>query len=115
MNILGMLFYKFNTLKTATIRKYLTTIVHSNGGRLAEDVRVSHPENIYIGRNSFVNGGQLLAGNSSAIKIGRDCMISYNVHLRIDYHNYENMETPMRYQGRSEKDITINCWIGFGA
>lgn len=44
-------------------------------------------------------------------------MISYNVHIRTDTHNYYNKNIPMIYQGHFEKDIVIgdDVWIGFGA
>lgn len=73
--------------------------------------------NISIGENSFVNGGQLAAGPNSKIIIGNNVMISYGVHIRTQYHNYKNRDIPMCKQGMSEKDIIIedNCWIGHSA
>ena len=44
-------------------------------------------------------------------------MISYNVHLRTDYHNYLETTAPMHEQGMSEADIIVgdDVWIGAGA
>lgn len=87
------------------------------GGRICGKTEVDFPENIYIGKGSFVNGGQLFAGKNSKIVIGDDCMISYNVHIRTTYHYYHDRDVPMKEQGMGEKDIIIgnNVWIGHSA
>lgn len=86
-------------------------------GRICGECEVENPHNIYIGENSFVNGGQLFAGKKSKIVIGNDCMISYNVHLRTTYHNFKDRSLPMWKQGMREADIIIedNVWIGHSA
>ena len=89
----------------------------NNGGVLYGNCTVVHPENIYIGRNSYINGGYICASDSAKIVIGDDCLISFNVHLRTDMHNYMDRETLIRDQGFTHKDIIIgnDVWIGFGA
>lgn len=67
---------------------------------------------------SFVNpGGIIYASRNAKIHIGNNCMISYNVHIRTDYHVYQNPQLPMKEQGMKEKDIYIgdDVWVGCGA
>lgn len=87
------------------------------GGKVSGEVSLSYMNNISIGDNSFVNGGQLIAGPNSKIIIGKNVMISYDVHIRTTFHNYRNRNIPMCEQGMAEKDIIIedNCWIGHSA
>ena len=75
-----------------------------------------YPQNIFIGENSYINGGFIKAGKNSKIVIGDDCLISYNVHLRTDMHNFELKDVLIREQGTKEKDIIIgnDVWIGYG-
>ena len=76
-----------------------------------------NPQNISIGSNTYVNGGFLIAGANSRIRIGQDCLISYNVHCRTDSHNFRSKDQLIRSQGHSEADISIgnDVWVGFGA
>lgn len=64
-----------------------------------------------------MNGGMLCASEHAKIVIGRDCMISYAVHMRTDMHRYDSVGIPMKDQGCVEKDIIIgdDVWIGYGA
>lgn len=79
--------------------------------------KIMYPENIILGKNSYINGGYVLAGLNSKIIIGNNCLISYEVHLRTTMHNYNNKNILILDQGNTEKDIIIedDCWIGFGA
>jgi len=85
--------------------------------RVRPEVRVLNPHNISIGDNTYVNGGYLMAGPNSKIRIGSNCLISYEVHLRSESHNYLSKHQLIRHQGNSESDIVIgdDVWIGFGA
>lgn len=58
-----------------------------------------------------------MAGANSRIEIGRDCLISYDVHCRTDSHNFRSKDQLIRSQGHSEADIQIgnDVWVGFGA
>lgn len=80
-------------------------------------VSIVNPQNVFIGNNSYVNGGELFAGSKSKITIGNDCLISYYVHIRCVSHNIDSQDMLIREQGHWEGDITIgnNCWIGYGA
>lgn len=44
-------------------------------------------------------------------------MISYNVHMRTDMHNYLDKNELIKNQGYREEDIIIgdDVWIGYGA
>lgn len=70
-----------------------------------------------LGKNSFVNGGMLVASENASITIGQNCMISYNVHMRTDMHRHDRADIPMNQQGNDEADIVIgdDVWIGYGA
>lgn len=94
-----------------------TNSVHNNGGTLSGSCDLSFPENIYIGQNSYINGGSITASPNAKIVIGENCMISYSVHLRTDMHVYADPSIPMRLQGHTERDIIIqdDVWIGYGA
>lgn len=91
--------------------------IHNAGSIIGAECCLAHPENIYIGKNSYINGGYIVASPHAKIIIGDDCLISYQVHMRTDMHNYFDRSTLIREQGHSEKDIIIgnDVWIGFGA
>ena len=115
--LLGALAHRFS----CAMRKYRcwrnSNIVHNEGGRISGECEVGYPENIHIGKNSYMNGGVLQASPNAKIMIGEDCLISYNVHIRTDVHNYLEKDTLIREQGHSEADICIgnDVWIGYGA
>lgn len=113
MKTIGYIVYNLKLFFNQAIGKYLTEMINGKGV-VSGNTELAHPENIFIGKNSFVNGGQLFAGGGSKIIIGDDCTISYNVHIRTDYHNYKDRNRPMISQGMNEADIVIedNCWIG---
>lgn len=95
-----------------------TTSVHAGDGSvLGPEVVLQYPKNIYVGKNSYINGGQIIASPNADIVIGDNCLISYNVHLRTDMHLYRNKKLLIRDQGSEEKTIRIgnDVWIGYGA
>lgn len=85
--------------------------------RINLGVSINKPENMYIGNNTYINGGIFSISDNAKIIIGNDCLISYNVHFRTDMHNYEDKNKLIRKQGVREKNIIIedDCWVGFGA
>lgn len=107
--------YRLELLKGA----YNSALVNNPTGSAYVSGRVllEYPDHIKIGRNSYVNGGQLCASKNAFITIGNDCLISYNVHLRTDMHLYKMRMLPIREQGYKEADIVIgnDVWIGYGA
>jgi acetyltransferase-like isoleucine patch superfamily enzyme len=97
----------------------LNETLRSNGsaGRITARVELRHPENVFIGERSYVNGGMLAASENAKIVIGKDCMLSYGVHLRTDMHHHDHTDIPMNQQGHDEADIVIgdDVWVGYGA
>ena len=75
-----------------------------------------YPQNISIGEGTYINGGHIIASRNAHIQIGKNCLISYNVHIRTDMHNYSKCNVLINEQGNSEKSIVIgdDVWIGFG-
>lgn len=98
---------------------YNSSAVNNLAGNafISGKVKLRYPEHIMIGSNSYVNGGQLIASPNAYIKIGKNCLISYNVHLRTDMHFYKDRKVLIREQGNKEADIIIgdDVWIGYGA
>lgn len=91
--------------------------VVNHGGKISGKCTVVLPRNIEIGKDSYVNSGYLIASENARIKIGDNCLLSYNIHIRTDMHNYADINCPINKQGFSERDIIIkdDVWIGFGA
>ena len=77
---------------------------------------IKNKRNVYIGENTYINGGYIFAGENSKIIIGKNCLISYNIHFRTKYHLINDLDTLINQQGHAEKDIIIgdNVLIGFG-
>ena len=87
------------------------------GAEIGYRTNLSCPRNIYIGKRSYINGGFICASPNAKIVIGDNCLISYNVHMRTDMHNYNDPNQLINEQGHTERDIIIgnDVWIGFGA
>ena len=102
--------------RKSKIKKYKKLIKKSNY-ELGDKVEIVNPQNITIGVNSYINGGNLIASPNAHIIIGDNCLISYNVHIRTDMHNYSNKNELINKQGHREADIVIedDVWIGYGA
>ncbi|TMU84149.1 CatB-related O-acetyltransferase [Bacillus sp. BHET2] len=99
--------------------QYNTQLINKEGSEarwVGPYTVIANPENIRVGRNTYINGGYLLAGKTSRISIGESCLISYNVHLRTDMHKFLDKEIEIINQGDLEKNIVIgnDVWIGFG-
>lgn len=85
--------------------------------RIGDNTVIMNGENIYIGKNTYINSGFFKASKNSKIVIGDNCLISYNVHMRTDTHNYIKRDVNIKDQGHNEKNIIIgnDVWIGYGA
>lgn len=83
---------------------------------LGADVNIAFPENVSIGKGTYINGGDILASPNARISIGENCLISYFVHMRTDEHNFKNSAIKISEQGHSESNIEIgnDVWIGYG-
>lgn len=100
------------------VSAYLYSLVKNQGGGfIAPRTVLLHPENIYLGKNSYINGGMIAASAEARIVIGDNCMISYDVHLRVDSHRHDRVDVPMIGQGHIHQDIVVgdDVWIGYGA
>ena len=65
--------------------------------------------NVKIGKNTYINAySHIISGPNSYVKIGENCAISYNVHIRSKTHDVEDIHNVI------EKDIVIgnHVWIG---
>ena len=56
-------------------------------------------------------------GSAGGIEIGNDVIMGQNVRFHSENHNYQDLTTPIRLQGVTNKGIRIgnDCWIGSGA
>lgn len=102
-----------NSLRINEYKKMIT----GKNYRLGYEVYMQHPENIQIGNETYINSGLIYASPNAYIKIGDNCLISYNVHIRTDSHNYKKRDEYIKKQGHCEKSIVIgnDVWIGYGA
>lgn len=83
--------------------------------RLGGAVYCNYPQNIKIGKGTYINGGELCASQNAKIIIGDNCLISYMFFARTDVHNYSKKDCLINQQGNTEKDIIIgnDVWIGY--
>ena len=120
MCFVGFILYEITRLYRVSLREYKTYLLKKNNPNInyiGYSTKISNIANIYIGKNTYINGGELLPARDSKIFIGDNCMISYDVIIRTDMHNHNDLFTPMINQDISVKDIIIgnNVWIGYGA
>ncbi|MDD3002699.1 MAG: acyltransferase [Candidatus Shapirobacteria bacterium] len=68
--------------------------------------------NIFIGKNTYFNSGQIITGKNSKIIIGNWCAIGYDVKILSITHDVHNPTG--KNKKILESDITIgnNVWIG---
>jgi maltose O-acetyltransferase len=72
--------------------------------------------NVSIGEGTYMNSGQIFAGENSQVRIGKFCAIGYDVHIKARSHD-PSKPTRTSWQDthrRIEADITIGdfVWIG---
>lgn len=96
------------------------SVNHTSGGvtsKISGNVKLSNAKNIFVGHNSYINGGFIYASPNARIVIGDNCLISYSVHIRTMTHNYYSKNELINEQGHTEKSIIIgnDVWIGYGA
>lgn len=98
--------------------RYLKSLHIGKNSLISGETDFGFPNNIYIGDNSYINaGGVFAASKNASITIGNNCLISYNVFMRTDSHNYLDKNELINKQGMNEKSIVIgdDVWIGYGA
>lgn len=117
MGLLGRIVLLLESLadkhRISSYRKY----IKGTNYRLGHKVYVAYPSQITIGSGSYINGGYIIASPNAKISIGKNCLLSYNIHIRTDMHNYKSADCLINKQGSTERDIIIedDVWIGFGA
>ena len=80
-------------------------------------INLRYPHNIYIDHDAVIGEyAFLVASPNATIRIGHDTLLAPNVHINTTRHNYDNIGIPIRLQGSTEEDITIeaDCWLGTG-
>lgn len=104
-------------IKNYQLKQKLKKINYGENVHFGYDIVFAYPENIFIENNSYINGGWLFAGPNSKIIIGKNTLISWNVHIRTTTHNYKYKSQLIIEQGHKESNIIIgnDVWIGFGA
>ena len=116
--ILGRIFIAIRSRIEHMMTVYNSSVIKNPTGSatVSGKVFLQYPEHISIGSCSYVNGGQLIASPNAYIKIGCNCLLSYNVHIRTDMHLYREAGIPIKEQGYREADIIIedDVWVGYG-
>jgi acetyltransferase-like isoleucine patch superfamily enzyme len=120
ISLFGRFLYNIERICKYSVAAYKTSLPNwdvRGTGSIGYNVILSNPQNIYVGKNTYINSGEIRAGKNSRIIIGANCLISYNVHIRTTTHNFINKRVLIKDQGESEKDIIIgnDVWIGNGA
>lgn len=117
--ILGRLIVALHFKIEELVSIYNSMAVNNPTGQafISGKVLIQYGKHITIGRNTYINGGQLCASPNAYIKIGNNCLLSYNVHLRTDMHLYKDADCLIREQGHKEANIIImdDVWVGYGA
>lgn len=118
--LLGMCINIIDKVKYKSLLEYKTKKLNKNGSKamwIGPETIILNDKNVYIGRNSYINSGMIAAGKKSKVIIGDNCLLSYNVHLRSDMHNYIEKDSLIIKQGHIEKDIIVgnDVWVGYGA
>ena len=95
----------------------IKNIAESCGNNVAIDVGVFliNPEKISFGSNVSINPMSYLSA-IGGLKIGSNVSIAHRVTIMTSTHNYNNLVTPIKYQGLALAPVVIadNVWIGAG-
>lgn len=75
--------------------------------------------NIYLGNNVVLRPNTVLMADKDAnIKVEDNVLIASGVHIYVSNHKFDDIRTPIYYQGFStSKDVILKegCWIGANA
>ena len=110
---MNKLFHITDIIRISRYKKH----IRGGGYKLGYAVYCQYSQNISIGEGTYINSGDICASPNASLIIGKNCLISYNVHLRTDQHNYKSKSKIILEQGANEKSIIIgnDVWIGYGA
>ena len=115
---MGHIIFFCKRIGTYCLKQYKTVLVKKKNPDvlfIGAETTFDCLENIFIRKNSYINGGHFSALGGKII-IGDNCMISFNVHIRTDMHSHESTDIPMINQGVYSEDVVIgnDVWIGYG-
>lgn len=99
----GYIRSKYDVHKTVGIKS--TTKIYGNG-------EIHIKEGTYFGSNTSIVANP----KNAVINIGKNCMISHEVHLRTSQYDVKTLHLPKQDRKSIYADITIgdNVWIGKG-
>ncbi len=118
MFIIGFILEMFSRFYRFSVSKYKTYKIRKTNPKVLNiGYKAIIKGNVSLGDGTYVNGGEICAFNDSKVIIGKKCLISYDVIIRTDMHNFDLKDVPIIEQGNNYKDIVIgdNVWIGYGA
>lgn len=107
---------KFGQMLLKGEKQTLLRLVLEGNNRIGSNCIIQGSKVMTMGRNSFC-GSFCVFGVNSAIKIGRNVMISDAVTIRDTDHRFSEIDVPMMNQGIDTEPVLIadNVWIGHGA
>jgi maltose O-acetyltransferase len=81
--------------------------------RFKRDIRIEHPENVYLGTKTYFGPNVLLDGRGG-ITIGDNTTIGCNVVILSANHDYQGNALPYEHNVYIHKPVAIACnvWIG---
>ena len=88
-----------------SIGAFSRIIVSTSLNNIGEKIKIGN--NVGIGEFAYLGG-------SGGLEIGDECIVGQYLSCHPENHNYEDLETSIRFQGVNRKGIKIgkNCWIG---
>jgi len=101
----------------------MSILIESDGNsiHLSENVRfsgkiimkISSGNSLKIGSRTTIGGVNIICGESTAIKIGRDCMLSWGLEIRsTDSHAIYDIESNCRVNPAENIDVGDDVWVG---
>ena len=99
----GYISSKYNVHKSVKVKS--TTKIYGKG-------KINVKEGTYFGGNTYIVSNP----KTASITIGRNCMVSHDVHLRTSQYDIETIHLPQKERKSISYDIIIgdNVWIGKG-
>lgn len=76
------------------------------GATISENVKIQKAGNISIGRETRINNRTILNGRGG-ITIGDYVLVGFESMILTSNHNYQDLDTPIRYQGSTSKPVVI--------
>lgn len=117
ITVVGWFLTKLFRIQDLYVYNRNNQMINNLGGTVTASCEFAYPKHITLGKNSYINGGKIIASPNANIIIGENCLISYYVHIRTDMHIYADENVLINQQGHTEEDVIIgnDVWIGYGA